>query len=122
VLVGNADNARLFFRSLTFQRGVAKAQVPAGQYWALGTFTDKTDGKITAVRLVVLPQFTVSGDTTVHLAERSANSEIAMTLPAVRFRCGSIRPGSRRPPGPCGSTCSNGLPHRPARPLLTCTT
>src|SRR5258708_31450536 len=57
---------------------MAKFTVPAGHYWAVGVFTSGT-GR--SERLVVLPQFTVGGATTVHLAERSASSQIGFTTP-----------------------------------------
>jgi hypothetical protein len=59
----------------TFYHGTARYSVPAGTYWAIANFTDST---FTSQRLVVLPQFTVTGTTTVHLSERAATSRLAM--------------------------------------------
>jgi hypothetical protein len=60
----------------TFYHGTAKYSVPAGTYWAIADFTNSS---FTSQRLVVLPQFTVTGKaTTVHLSERAATSRLAM--------------------------------------------
>jgi hypothetical protein len=79
VIVGNVDDPARFSglegRNF-FYRGTARFSVPAGHYWAVGVFTS---GR--SERLVVLPQFTVGGATTVHLAERSASSKVAFTTP-----------------------------------------
>jgi hypothetical protein len=86
VLVFNADNPVLFGDGYenfsTLYRGTAKFSVPDGHYWALGDFIDMSrQGKPVAERLDVLPQFTVAGDTSVHLAERAADSKIRMVTP-----------------------------------------
>lgn len=86
VVVFNADNTALFgdgFENVNFfYRGTAKFSVPAGHYWALGDFVDVSPkGRPAAERVVVLPQFTVSGNRHVRVAERAANSRIAMTTP-----------------------------------------
>ena len=60
----------------TFYHGTAKYSVPAGTYWAIAAFTNSS---FTSQRLVVLPQFTVTGKaTTVHLSEQAATSRLAM--------------------------------------------
>ncbi len=60
----------------TFYHGTAKYSVPAGTYWAIADFTNSS---FTSQRLVVLPQFTVTGKaTTVHLSEKAATSRLAM--------------------------------------------
>jgi hypothetical protein len=61
-----------------FSHGTAKFNVPAGHYWAIGVFTGDGGRR---ERMVVLPQFTVRGSTTVHLAERSATSQIGFSTP-----------------------------------------
>ena len=61
-----------------FYHGKAKFSVPAGHYWAIGDFIQFSRTN-PAERLVVLPQFTVRRDKTVHLSERSATSEISFT-------------------------------------------
>lgn len=83
VIVANVDNFAWFnpFEGRNFfYHGTAKFSVPAGHYWAVGVFL--TFSKTSAAeRLVVLPQFTVGGATTVHLAERSASSRVGFTTP-----------------------------------------
>ena len=60
----------------TFYHGTAKYSVPAGTYWAIADFTNSS---FTSQRLVVIPQFTVTGKTTkVHLSERAAHSRLTM--------------------------------------------
>ena len=60
----------------TFYHGTAKYSVPAGTYWAIADFTDSS---FTSQRIVVLPQFTVTGKaTTVHISEQAASSKVAM--------------------------------------------
>ena len=76
----NAANPNTFgdpIESLSaFYHGVAKFSVPAGPYWAIGYF-----GTGQAPRLVVQPQFTVSGqDTTVSLAASSAQ-QVTLSTP-----------------------------------------
>jgi hypothetical protein len=78
VLVMNADNAILTPGDNLFDNGVTKFSVPAGHYWAIGDFFAFSKGGLPAEHLAVLPQFTVSGNTTVHMAAQTANSEITM--------------------------------------------
>jgi hypothetical protein len=80
VLVINADNLATFGDGNenfnVFFRGTAKYSVPAGHYWAIGDFVNFT-ATSSSERLVVLPQFTVSGQhTRIGMAERSASSQI----------------------------------------------
>jgi hypothetical protein len=63
-----------------FYHGTAKFSVPAGYYWAIGDFLNFT-GTGGSERLAFLPQFKVTGNTTVHVAERAARSEITMVTP-----------------------------------------
>jgi len=56
--------------------------VPAGHYWALGIFPTLLRKKREfRFHLPILPQFTVSASTTVHVDERAANSEIRIKTP-----------------------------------------
>lgn len=85
-LVFNVDNSNLFSDPIEsvnyFYDGSARFSLPAGHYFALGDFTDLgAGGSAVAERLDVLPQFTVSRNTTVHLAEQAADSEVAMVTP-----------------------------------------
>lgn len=83
VAVSNVDNNLLTngIYPNTFYHGSAKFSVPAGHYFALASYFDVRNGKITGMRVDILPQFTVSGDTTVHTAERAASSKITMITP-----------------------------------------
>ncbi|MGO8957420.1 MAG: hypothetical protein ACLQFR_08650 [Streptosporangiaceae bacterium] len=85
VMVLNTDNPARFedFLETTniFYRGSAKFSVPPGHYWAIGQFFTFGKSGSLAWRLVVLPQFTVQGSTTVHLAERAASSQIGFVTP-----------------------------------------
>jgi len=65
-----------------FYHGSVRYSAPDGTYWALGDFFQITDhGRSGEVREDVLPQFTVRGDTTVHVAEAAATSEISFGTP-----------------------------------------
>jgi len=88
VMVFNADDAsRLaeppFLGSVNdFYRGTAKFSVPAGHYWAIAVFTDMNRaGAPVAQRFAILPQFTVTANTSVAVAERSAGSEAGFRTP-----------------------------------------
>ncbi len=85
VTVMNADNPERFgdFFETTniFDHGSTKFSVPPGHYWAIGQFFTFGKGATAEWRLVVLPQFTVRGNTTVHLAERAASSQIGFATP-----------------------------------------
>ncbi|HEV2378095.1 MAG TPA: hypothetical protein VGS19_38765 [Streptosporangiaceae bacterium] len=82
VFVINADNPTRFSDESRFYRGTAKFSVPAGHYWALGDFIDVSQhGRPVAERVVVLPQFTVSANRSVRMAERAAGSQVAVSTP-----------------------------------------
>jgi hypothetical protein len=80
VVVSNVDNSRLFSNPKdvigVFHNGVAKFTVPAGNYWAVGEFNP---GFFTVSRVVVLPQFGVTTNTTVHVDEAAATSQFQFT-------------------------------------------
>jgi hypothetical protein len=82
VFVLNEDNPNRFSDPeesfSVFDHGTAKFSVPAGHYWAIGDFTN-FNTNTPSERLVVLPQFTVRSNRTVHLSERSASSKIGFT-------------------------------------------
>jgi hypothetical protein len=83
LLVFNLDNCnKLDLNSSvnSFFHGAAKFSVPAGHYWAAVLFFS---------RLVILPQFTVEHDTTVHASERAPSSTVTVKTP----RPGSLSPG-----------------------------
>jgi hypothetical protein len=65
------------FPGFTFDHGAFKVSVPDGPYYAIAFFNSRH-----AFRTVVLPQFWVRGThTTIHVAERSASSEIGFAVP-----------------------------------------
>jgi hypothetical protein len=79
VEVLNVDNLLKFGdpreSSSAFYHGVTKFSVPAGHYWAVGFFGSAR------LRMVVLPQFTVGGATTVHMSEQAASSPVREIVP-----------------------------------------
>lgn len=86
VYVINVDNAGITGNPQTngsaFYHGVATFSLPAGHYFAIAIYTDlSASGAVTSVRMVTIPQFTVSGDMSVRLAERAADSEVRMVTP-----------------------------------------
>lgn len=89
IFVLNVDNpcrfCGLFTDQSYFYRGTAKFSAPDGHYFAFADFYDlSSGGQLTAERLVILSQFQVSGNTTVHVAERTARKLLMVTpRPAV---------------------------------------
>jgi hypothetical protein len=82
-LVGDVDNENLPSPGLDrFTNGTAMFTGPPGTYWALAVFPQTpASGKILSFRMDVLPQFTVTGNTTVHLTAAAATSKITMVTP-----------------------------------------
>jgi hypothetical protein len=82
--VFDADNLAAFDGGVenvgTFYHGVAKFSVPAGRYWVIGEFASFT-GAAAVTRLDFLRQVTISQNTTAHVAEHAASSEITMATP-----------------------------------------
>jgi hypothetical protein len=76
----DADNASRFWSigedSNTFYHGVAKFSVPAGHFWVIGYFYQLRDGRVVSTCIDVLPEITVTRNTTVQTAARAANSEV----------------------------------------------
>jgi hypothetical protein len=82
VLVGNvADSDEPGTGLAGFRHGIAKFQVTSGTYWATAVFLQITSGKLTAIRMDVLPQFRVSGNTMVRTSARAATSRVTMRTP-----------------------------------------
>lgn len=86
VFVQNVHNADVFGATgdegNVFDHGTAKYSVPSGTYWAVALFIAPLNhGRSAAVRMDVLPQFTVAGDTTVSMRARAATSKVTMTTP-----------------------------------------
>ena len=78
VLVFNVDNCNRLnpdASQVAFNHGTAKLSVPTGHYWAIGWFG------LASERLAVLPQFTVTGPTTVAVNARSATARVGFTTP-----------------------------------------
>lgn len=67
-----------------FYHGAAKYSAPSGTYWATGIFFTRS-----GFRIDVLPQFTVSGDTTVHVRARAAASRVSAVTPRPAVAQGS---------------------------------
>jgi hypothetical protein len=80
VFVYNVDNSNTFSGGSLFKNGTATFSVPAGHYWAVAIFISAV-GSADQQRVVILPQFTVSGTTAEHMAEQSASSEVAVATP-----------------------------------------
>jgi hypothetical protein len=111
VLLMNVDNTNLFNPGMNlgvgagrnfFYKGETKFSVPAGHYFAFGLFAFPFSRSQALLHVVVLPQFTVAGDsTTVAMAARAATSKITMVTPraatplATGF--GLVRAGARGP-------------------------
>ncbi|HET7013241.1 MAG TPA: hypothetical protein VFI65_04995 [Streptosporangiaceae bacterium] len=84
VMVFNADRAARFDDPIEsgklFFHGIAKLSVPAGHYWAIGTFFSRSG----AVRVAVVPQFTVPANAataSTRVDERTATSKISVSVP-----------------------------------------
>jgi hypothetical protein len=75
--VFNTDACGRYRNAEYFHHGVAKFSFPAGHYLTIGEFITGTRFH-PAVRLDVLPQVTVTGDTTGHTAARSASSRVTV--------------------------------------------
>jgi hypothetical protein len=83
VVVANVDDVNVLggFIGKTLKNGVATFTVPAGHYIVAGFFLTTSGRHITGQHIVVLPQVTVSGGTTVSVAARSADREVRMATP-----------------------------------------
>ena len=84
VMIFNADNSTRFAdpveSSNIFDHGSTKFSVPAGHYWAIGLFPTLLKNEI-EWHVPIVPQFTVSANTTVHIDERAADSLIGVKTP-----------------------------------------
>ena len=86
VFLVNVDNSSITGNprdtGSSFDQGSTTFSEPAGHYFAIADFVDtSSDGTVTGERVVTVPQFTVSGNKTVHLDERTADSEISFGTP-----------------------------------------
>jgi hypothetical protein len=73
------DNVNDVFSA--FYHGVAKYSVPTGHYVAIGYFEDMSGTTVTGFRTVILPQFTVTGNSAVGLAASAATDQVQMVTP-----------------------------------------
>jgi hypothetical protein len=80
VWVFDAGDLTAFAASGRLHHGVVRFSVPTGRYWVIGDFESTADGA-GLTHLVFLPQFAVAANTTVHVAERAADSEVTMATP-----------------------------------------
>jgi hypothetical protein len=87
VIVFNVDNGKLnsTLAPLNFVNGIAKVSVPAGHYSAIAGYITLEPGgnslDVTDAHLDVLPQFTVTANTTVHTSAKAATSRVVMVTP-----------------------------------------
>jgi hypothetical protein len=83
VFAGDVDNENFPSSDLgLFKDGTATFTGPPGTYWALAVFTQRSaSGDVLSYRMDVLPQFKVTGSTTVHLTAQAATSKITMATP-----------------------------------------
>ncbi|MGH3398590.1 MAG: hypothetical protein ACRDPO_28280, partial [Streptosporangiaceae bacterium] len=77
--VASADARGTGLKPLT--NGTAKFSGPHGTYWALAIFFTPGRAAHPWLRIDVLPQFKVTGNTTVHLSAAAATSRITLTTP-----------------------------------------
>ena len=92
--------------------------MPPGRYWALGELIKRLPKKHSlAVYLDVLPQFSVSGNTTIHLAAKAATSPIHATVPrqavTQQLTFQLVRFAAAGPPVSLGWTLADGGPKSP---------
>jgi hypothetical protein len=80
VWVFDAENLTAYQDIGLLYHGVVKFSVPAGRYWVVGEY-DSFTASAPVTHLAFLPQFAVDANTTVHVAEQSANSEVTMAVP-----------------------------------------
>jgi len=80
VIVTSADDANKAPRPLqavgVFHNGVAKFHLPPGHYWAVAAFITKVND-----HSVIVPQFSLFANATLHLAARTATSPVRTVTP-----------------------------------------
>jgi hypothetical protein len=83
-----------------FDNGVVKYSVPSGHYFAIAEFGGSS--RMPGNRFVILPQFSVTGDTAVTIRGSAANSEVTMVTPRPAAPMDTdvwlLRTGSSGPP------------------------
>jgi hypothetical protein len=78
VLVYNTDNLLKYAGQAFFQNGRAKISVPAGDYTAVSFFYNFSTGAVTEA---MVPQFRVSGDSSVTVDARAATAPVTIGTP-----------------------------------------
>lgn len=106
VLLGDVANSNARGTGLKpLSNGTARFSGPRGDYWALAMFFPPREGPRAWLRIDVLPQFKVAGNTTVRLSAPAATSRVTLTSPRPA-RTGSL-----------GMTVVRTAPHAPASAL-----
>jgi hypothetical protein len=85
VEVYDVNDLAAFAETGYFYHGTAKFSVPAGTYWALGTFVNSS-GRLAVVREDVLSQFSVRGNSRVRMTARAASSQVTVATPRPAVR------------------------------------
>lgn len=107
VFVFDADDAQRYAdpveSSSFFDHGIAKFSVPAGNFWALAIFQGPIHGQaVPAAYSVIAPQITASGNVTVHMAARAADSKVGFVTPRPSVQTFNLNVELRHPT-PAGS-------------------
>jgi hypothetical protein len=99
----NVDDTTLISRQAgagVFHDGVVKYSVPAGHYFAVAEFGGS--GQTPGSHFVIMPQFSVTGNRTVAIRGRAADSEVTMVTPrpatAIDTGAWLLRTGRSGPP------------------------
>lgn len=74
----DADNASRIWHQgdQQFNNGVAKFSVPAGHFWLRGFFVARSGSRVLGAHIDLSPEITVTGNTTVRMDARAADSKI----------------------------------------------
>jgi hypothetical protein len=83
VLLGDVGNSNAAGTGLAeFRGGAARFRCPPGIYWAVALFAQvSANQQLTGMRMVVLPQFTVTGNTTKQVRAAAATSKVTLATP-----------------------------------------
>jgi hypothetical protein len=82
VIVGDVANANAPGTGFgVFKNGTAKFHVPPGTYWAAANFAQVSGTKLVGLRVDLLPQFKVAGNTTVQAKAAAATEKVTMATP-----------------------------------------
>jgi hypothetical protein len=82
VLLGNVDHPSASGTGFAaFKHGAAKFRSAPGTYWAVALFAQISGQRLVSVRMDVLPQFKVAGNTTADARAAAATSKVMLTTP-----------------------------------------